>query len=383
MTHEELDTRELGGVDPLDAWLPEEREPTFWSRFQVRAALGLKPSLAPALVFIPLGALLGPLGANLLSGAVIGHLGPILSAALVVLGVFIGIAWGRRRPSLTVLAAATVEAGITMLIVAGSVWYLLRAWSVSLDASIVVVALTLGIVSSVSSAPSDPGAGGSLASAIADFDDVVPVVLGAVVLAFAHPLGVGRALLLGGWTVAFAVVIAIAANLLFRRADPPERGTFLVGALALLAGGSAFVAGSALLAGFSAGVVWSRLSAAGPVLARYLGKLQHPLLVALLLVTGAMVSVSIVAIWLAVPMVLFRLTGKLTGSIVASRIAGTAGATSLASALIAPGMLGVAFALQFAQVSIGAGPTIISAAALATVFNELLALVMVPGVERR
>jgi hypothetical protein len=383
MRRDDLDTRELGGVDPLDAWLPQEREPSFWSRFQVRAALGLQPALAPALVFIPLGALLGPLGLNLLSAAVIAHLGPILSAALVVLGVFIGIAWGRRRPPLSVLGAATVEAGITTVIVAGSVWYLLRAWNVPLEASLVAAALTLGIVSSVSSAPADRGASDSLAAAIADLDDIVPVVFGAIVLAFAHPLGVERALMLGGWTVAFAVVIAIAANLLFARAEPAERGTFLVGALALLAGGSAFVAGSSLLAGFAAGLVWSRLSSAGPVLARYLGKLQHPLVVALLLVTGAMVSVSVVAIWLAVPMVFFRLTGKLSGSIVASRIAGSAGATSLASALIAPGILGVAFALQFAQVSIAAGATIISAAALATVFNELLALLMVPGVERR
>lgn len=379
MTSEELQTRELGGADPLDSRLPEPRTRR-WSRFRVRAALGLKPALAPALIFIPLGGLLGPAGLDVLSIAVIAHLDPILSAALVVLGVFIGLGWGRRRPPAKVLAAATLEAGLTMIVVAGSVWFLLVAWSAPLDGSLALAALALGIVSSVSSAPEgERGTTPSLAATIADFDDVMPVLLGALVLAFAHPLGPSRALLLGGWTVAFSVVIAVAANLLFRDADGAERGAFLVGAVALLAGGAAYVGGSALLAGFVAGLIWSRLPASGVVLAQYLGKLQHPLMVLLLLVIGAVVSPTMLAVWLAVPMVLFRLTGKLTAAVLASRVVGRTDAFPLGAALVAPGILGVAFALQFAQVWSAAGLTIASAAALATVANEMLGLLVATG----
>jgi hypothetical protein len=379
MKQEELETRELGGDDPLDLWLPEPR-PRRWSRFRVRAAFGLRPALAPALVFIPLGALLGPSGFGVLSFQIIAHLDPVVTAALAVLGVFIGLGWGGRRPPWLVLGAATVEAGLTMVVVAGSIWYLLAAWDAPIDGSLALAAIALGIVSSVSSAPEgERGASPALAVSIADLDDVMPVVLGALVLAFAHPLGLSRALLLGGWTVAFSVLIAMAADLLFRKADDAERGAFLVGVLALLAGGAAYVGGSALLAGFVAGLIWSRLPASGPVLGRYLGKLQHPLVVVLLLVIGAVVTPTMLAVWLAVPMVLFRLTGKLVAATLASRVVGNTEALPLAAALVAPGILGVAFALQFAQMWTAAGLTIASAAALATVVNELLGLFVASG----
>jgi hypothetical protein len=379
MQIEDLEVRELGGVDPLDSRLPE-RGPRWWSRFRVRAALGLKPALAPALVFIPIGAMLGPAGLDVLSLTVISHLDPLLSAALVVLGVFIGRGWGRRRPPARVLAAASVEAGFTTFVVAGAIWFLLVAWNAPLSGSLALAAVALGIVSSVSSAPEgERGATPSLAASIADFDDVVPILLGALVLAFAHPLGPDRALLLGAWTVAFSVLIAVAADLLFRNADGAERGAFLVGALALLAGGAAYVGGSALLAGFVAGLLWSRLRASEFVLSNYLGKLQHPLMVLLLLVIGALVSPTMLAIWIAVPMVLFRLTGKVAAAALASRIGGGGEPLPLAAALVAPGILGVAFALQFAQLSAGAGLTVASAAALATVANEALGLLVGTG----
>lgn len=374
MAHEELDTRELGGADPLDRWLPAPAKP--WSRFHVRAALGLQPALAPALLFIPLGLLVGPRVVGVLTPSVVAHLDPVLSAAFAVLGVFIGLAWGQRQPPRRVLAAAAIESGLTVVVVASSAWYLLRAWDAPLATPPLLVPLMLGIVASVSSAPASPrGAAPSLAASIADFDDVLPIVLGALVLAYAHPLDFQSALMLGGWTVVFSLLIALAADFLFRSADDAERGAFLVGALALLGGGAAYVGGSALLAGFVAGLVWSRRPAAVAVLNRYLGKLQHPLIVVLLLIAGASLAPTMLVAWLAVPVIVFRLTGKLLGASAAARVVGTAPAASLGAALIAPGILGVAFGLQAAQVAPADGVAVASAAALATLVNELLGLV--------
>jgi hypothetical protein len=311
---------------------------------------------------------------------VLPHLAPVVSASLVVLGIFIGLAVGRRRPSPRLVMAAALEAALTMGVVFGSVLYLLRTWGLLLDLSPVVVAVALGIVASVSSAPAQArGQHASLAASIADFDDVLPVVAGAVVLGFVHPLGTDKALTLGTWAVVFAVMIALAADLLFRSATGGERGAFLVGAIGLIAGGAAYVGGSPLLAGFVAGVVWSRLHHSAAAVAENFGRLQHPFMVAMLLIAGIVVDFSMLAVWVAVPIVLFRLVGKLLGASVAGRLVPSGAISDLAAALIAPGVIGVAFALQLAQVTGSAGSAIVSAAAMATIVNELLGALVAPS----
>ena len=64
--------------------------------FRTRGALGLRPVTAPVMVFIPLGILLGPAGADIISAAALGHLDVVISVVLATLGVFIGIAAGTR-----------------------------------------------------------------------------------------------------------------------------------------------------------------------------------------------------------------------------------------------------------------------------------------------
>jgi hypothetical protein len=378
---QDLDTRALGGEDPIDAHSPAfGRDRGVLWRFRVRAALGLRPLIAPSLLFIPLGALLGPYGAGMLSATVLENLQPVIMVALVVLGVFVGVAFGRRRSTRRILAAAASEAALTMVVVSGAIWYLLIAWGLDLGVPPALVAVGLGIVASVSSAPAEgTGASRALAVAIADFDDILPVVIGAVVLAFAHPLGVERAALLGMWAIAFAALIAVAADQLFRTADAPERGTFLVGALGLIAGGAAYIGGSALLAGFVAGAVWSRLRPSLAAVEEGFGKLQHPFMVAMLIVAGASAVPSMLALWLAVPVIVFRMAGKLLGAAIANRLMPSGLTADLGAALITPGVLGVAFALQFGQFVGPVGPAIVSAAALATVVNELIGLAVMPG----
>ena len=374
-----MDVRELGGSDPLDAQLPERRRGAF-ARFRVRAALGLRPAVAPSLLFIPLGMLLGPAALNVANRDTLQHLDPVVAAALAVLGVFVGLAFGRRPPAARVLSAAAIEATLTLAIVSGTVWYLISTWGVAVGASIPVVALAMGIVASVSSAPPagrSPAA--SLASAIADVDDVVPIVLGAVALVFVHPLGPSAAAWLGGWSIVFALAIALAANVLFATSGPAERAGFFVGAIALIAGCAAYVGASGLLAGFAAGLFWSRTRHASALLDQHLGKLQHPLTVALLAIAGAATAPSMLVVWLAVPLVIFRLTGKLLGAAMVARVTRAGAPSEIGVALVAPGIVGVAFALQIAQVHPAFGVALASATALATVANEAMGLAVRPA----
>jgi hypothetical protein len=371
-----LDTRELGGADALDA----PRPPRTYGRFYVRAALGLRPTIAPSLLFIPLGALLGPSGAGLIPRVVVTYLAPVVSASVVVLGIFIGLAVGRRGAARRVVLAAGLEAALTMSVVSASVAFLLLTWGLVLDLSTAVVALALGIVASVSSAPAAPADDTTrLAASIADFDDVLPVFAGALLLVFVHPLGIGTALTLGAWSVIFAAIIAFSADLLFRSATPGERGAFLAGAIALIAGGAAYVGGSLLLAGFVAGLVWSRLHRNITQIGQTFARLQHPMMVAMLLIAGAAIEPSQLVLWLTVPIVLFRLTGKLLGASAANRVVPSGATVNLSAALVAPGVIGVAFALQLAQVTGSAGAAIASAAAIATVVNELIGAFVAPG----
>jgi len=110
-----------------------------------------------------------------------------------------------------------------------------------------------------------------------------------------------------------------------------------------------------------------------------LRKVQHPLIVLLLLTAGASLRVTPVAIWLLVPFVLFRVSGKIAGGWLASRYGRAFVPTDLGTALIWPGVVGIAFALNFEQVAPPvAGGAVLTAVALGGIASELLALLVAP-----
>ncbi len=94
--------RELGGPDPLDRQLGAAPRPSplSWllSLLRTRSALGLAPSPTPAIIFLPLGALLGPRALRLLSPEALADLDVVVTVGLTVLGMLVGIAFGRARP---------------------------------------------------------------------------------------------------------------------------------------------------------------------------------------------------------------------------------------------------------------------------------------------
>jgi hypothetical protein len=353
------------------------------SLLRTRAALGLRPVTAPVMVFIPLGLLLGPAGARIISAGVIAHMNPVISIALATLGVFIGIAAGTQRGAVRrLMTASSVEASVTILTVAGTVYLLLRVWAIPLALPYEVVALGLGICASASAAPVVEAAderARKIAARVADLDDVVPIVLGAVVVAMVAPAA-RPAVVSPLIAVGVGVAIAVSGWLLFEQSEGAERGVFVLGTLALLGGSAAYLGTSPLLTGLAAGWFWALTPGhTDQVVARELQKVQHPLIVLLLVAAGASLEASMAGVWLCAPYVLFRIAGKLMGGWAASRIAPGVAPSDLGAYLIPPGVIGVAFALNVHQVAPQASGVLLFAASVGAIASELLALVVTPA----
>jgi hypothetical protein len=75
----------------------------------------LQPVSAPAVIFVPLGFGLANLG--ILPRSALGHLEPLVTLALSALGVFIGMGLDFHPRERRLLAAASVEALITIGVV--------------------------------------------------------------------------------------------------------------------------------------------------------------------------------------------------------------------------------------------------------------------------
>jgi len=382
--------REAGGADPIDAALGDRQASPGIGRLDLllrtRLALGLEATAAPTLVFLPLGVVCGPYGLNLLSSAVLAHLDAVVSVALAALGVFVGLALDlRSREDRRLFLAADVESGVTVVIVAAAVLFLLHSWQAPIDAPASAIALALGIAAAASSGGGADAPAGSfqqLATHIAELDDVMPIVAGGFVIVALGGAPLAETVRLAGLTVVVGLLIAVAGWLLFERAhDPAERGVFVLGALLLLGGAAAYLSLSPLLTGLVAGLFWRwSPGRADQIIRNDLQKIQHPLVLLLLLTAGASLEWSRLAIWLIAPFVLFRVTGKLMGAKLATQLAAPLAAADLGAYLLPPGVIGIAFALNVQQVaSPVTGAAIVTAVAVGSLVCELLALIEPPG----
>ena len=316
---------------------------------------------------------------------VLAHLDVVVSVALATLGVLVGLALGRLPASnRRVLACASLEAGTTLVFVSVTTLALLTIWRLPLDTSAVATALMVGVCASVSSVgPEEDSldAGRQTSALIADLDDVAPILVGALVVIGLREPSAERLLSLGLATILAGAAVAVAGWLLFEVASgPAERGVYVIGVLVMLSGTAAYLALSPLLIGLVAGMLWVVAPGhADTIIESDLRKVQHPLIVLLLLTAGASLRVTPVAIWLLVPFVLFRVSGKIAGGWLASRYGRAFVPTDLGTALIWPGVVGIAFALNFEQVAPpAAGGAVLTAVALGGIASELLALLVAP-----
>jgi hypothetical protein len=214
-----------------------------------------------------------------------------------------------------------------------------------------------------------------IAAHLADLDDVAVLMLATIAVpVIGGVLNPGFALGIGFLA---AILIAVSGSLLFVRArTTPERGVFVIGAVVLLGGASAYAGVSPLTTGCIAGVLWTRSQTQTQALVESeLRKLQHPLVAILLIIAGASIQVSALLLWVAAPLVLVRFMGKLIGSLVLSRWFSLPPAL-VAIVLVPPGVLGIALVLNFQQVLRTGDALLLSAVTVATAFSELLALML-------
>lgn len=393
MNREPLRSRELGGADPLDTQLglPRQtllqrlREGRLGPLLQRRAALGLRPGIAPAIVLVPMGMLLGPQVLNVLSVEVLAHLQVGISIGLALLGIFIGRALAREVRNLRVILAGNIESAATIAIVGVALWFIITQSLVPVGASAVLVALCLAVTAAASSGHtadprSDPAA--RLASRVADFDDLLLIVTGAVLLVLIRRSygPVSLTLLLA--PIGIGVIVALAGQLLFEHSEEEsERGLLVLGTVSLVGGASAYLMTSSLAAGMVAGLVWTLLPGrADEIVSREAQKLQHPLVALLLVAAGAFFVPSVMVLWLVVPYVLFRLVGKILGAITTAALLPGIRAVDLAGYLVPPGVIGVGFSLTFMlALPSEAGRIVVSVAAAGTLISEVLGMFLVPA----
>jgi hypothetical protein len=247
----------------------------------------------------------------------------------------------------------------------------------------IAIALALGVSASASSAISGarPGTAHALASRIADLDDVLPIAIGALTIALVAHEGFWNAIGLTILTMLLGVGVGVIGWLLFERAHSvAERGVFVAGSLALAGGASAYLSLSPLLAGLAAGMFWNWSPGRADAIVREdLQKFQHPLVVLMLLAAGASLQFSVAALWLFAPFVVFRFAGKLAGGWIASRLTPSLAPGDLGAYLFAPGLLGIAFALNVHQhLPPAEGLALLTAAVIGTLASEGVALFVTP-----
>jgi hypothetical protein len=345
-----------------------------------RAALGFGSSAAPGLGYVLTGVALGPRGLGILSADVLGSLDAVISVALAALGVLVGFGLGdmARRRAGGLLASATVEATITIAVVAGAMLVLLPQWEIPLPIDARVFAVLLGLCTCASAALRVDGRDDDAtrnAARIAELDDLPLIVLGGVtVAAIGGQSGAAVDVLL---TLAAAVMVAIAAWLLVGRTrDEAEHGVFVAGAVVLLAGAARYLGSSPLLAGLAAALVWVR--APGEAHQRIRDDVrshQHSFVALLLLLAGASIQWTLALLWVAAPLLLFRLTGKLVAGVATARLAHLP-PLLLARALVPPGVVGIALALDLQQVLDGSETLLVSGVVVAAAATELLATLL-------
>jgi hypothetical protein len=371
----------IDALDPLDTQLRRLPSlPASRPESRRRLALGLSPFPLPGLALLSLGVALGPLGLNILSPPVLSYLDPAVSVAIAALGSLVGLGLRVRQPrEARLLGASSLEAVLTTLVVGAGilavslVQHPLEPW---------LFALLLGICAASSATPAETREDetGNTAARIGDLDDVFPIVAGGLALAIIRNVSLASATSLVLLLVVIALAIALAGWLLVAQtALESEQHVFVVGTLLLIGGATAYLSQSAMFGGLVAGLFWNL--AGGPARERIsqdVRYFQHPLLVLVLLAAGARLLPSVNGVILGVVYLVCRTAGKVVGGRFAWRLADGGASRELGLTLLAPGLTGIAFALNVLQVSSRAewATSLLTIVVTGSIASELLSFLL-------
>ncbi len=361
-------------TDPASARAVAPESRGRWARgFPQR--LGRHIMTAPVALLLLAGGAIGPAGVNLLSASVLASLGPLVPVAIAALGVVVGMGVGDRRTDRPrLLFAATLEATITALAVAGGIGAFIL-WRLPVGTSLPwTVAAACGVCAATSLAfprghPLEPRPPGVRAT---EHGAVLPVLAGALLLAWLRSAtGLEAAALV---VQAAGVTLTLAAAgwlLLTRAATETEERVFGVAVLLLVGGIASALSLSALATGLLAGVFW-RFAGRHPrdTISRDILLVQHAGVVLVLLVAGAQAAHTSTSLTLAAVYLLVRLLAKGAGGALATRVIGRSAPPGLTWRLLSPGVLGVAFALNAHAIAGSEGALVLATVVAGTIAAE-------------
>jgi hypothetical protein len=334
--------------------------------------------LSEGMLLMIVGAALGPLGLNVLSQRALSVIDPAMPVALVALGMLVGLGVEVQRSGEgRFAAAATIETALTTAAVAAGVLLIGPEWGASTRLPFWLVALVLGICAAPSAAASLHTSQDlqSPARRVGDVDGLLSIALGGAALALLREQSPMDAVPVLLQACGVALVIVLAAWLLIRASSSETEQRVFTAALLLLLGGAAdYLSLSALLSGLIGGAFLQLIG--GPArdsVRRDVLHFQGPLLVLVLIVSGARLELQIPWLGLGVIYLLIRTAAKLAGGWAAGRVVGPVPSGSLGLSLLAPGILGVAFALNVVRAAgPDAGP-ILAVAAVGAIGSDVIA----------
>lgn len=346
---------------------------------------------ASGLLFLLLGASLGPHQAAILSSEDLRSSQPLLALGLGLGGLLVGLHLDlglMRKLPWPVYRAALTQAGAAFLLVAlplAPVLYF--SARLSLLGAMGAAAL-LGAVASVSSghlavlwyrSGRMNRLSGLSISLLAMLGDLAGLFVLAIALSFgaaAEPLG-GVKLVLLACAVGLSCG-ALVAFLVRRAADSAELMATLLGGVALVSGAAAFLRVSTLIAGLLCGATLALFGGRSvDRIYRTLSRFERPTYLALVFLIGAHLDLTRLEVWAALPaFVALRFLGKVKGGEQAGRVA--QGALHLPPrpgyALLAQGGVGLCMLVEYLLLVPGAGSELVfGVGALAALANEVLA----------
>lgn len=344
-----------------------------------RRLLGWSASSLPVAPLLLAGMILGPQGLAVLSSSALAAVDPAIPVALAALGILIGLEAGAgHADGYPGSGLGAAHALFTAAIVAGGLFAAMRV-----GPTVGVAPWLFAILCGVCAASSLTLPGRSLpeprrhTDALVAAEVAMAIVAGAVVLAYARRNSAAGAAVLLGQIVGVVAVLAAAGWLLTRRtSSTTERRVFVMAALLLVGGAADFLASSPLFGGLCAGLLWQRLGGnSREVLHAETLYVQHPLVVLVLLVAGARMQLTPTVLSLTVVYLGLRTVARHAGGTAIQRLR-PASSQALRLELLAPGVFGVAFALNAARAvapDAGGGPSVLSVVVLGTLLSDVVA----------
>ena len=353
--------------------------------WHVRFGLSWSTGAVPVVLILLLGVALGPEGLAIITPAVLAVLDPVIPVAVAAIGILAGLEFTRpaapnRWP---LLRKASIESLLTGVLVTLGVWLIMPASPEFEGPRVWLIAVLAGVCASMSATlpDADPDRLRPAAIRMRDFDGLLPSIVGAVVLAFLHSFSPIASLGLTIQAAILALLISATAWLLLADTLPgTEQRVFSIAALLLVGGIADYLSLSAIVGGLLAGLFWGYIGgAARDCIERDVRYLRHPLVVLMLLTAGAKTTFSVWILILALAYLLIRVAGKLLGGWLTRQVPGVTIPDSVASALLPPGIFGIAFALDASSMMDGAAGAVLAATVLGSIGSQLVAALWRPA----